>query len=224
MEEILASIRRIISEEAEAPQAETAGQIPAKAPQNFGEDDILQLTRMVREDGTIVNLSDQPVAEEPPPVEAQAMPQPASEPMIGAPEPEPEPEPEPPPPEPEPMPAMPEPPPPVVEPEPEEDLELQAVEPPATGKIVPGDMPVNDKADDSLVSQETADLSTAALSALAQAVASQKVAFSGQTLEDLTRDILRPLLRDWLNENLPGLIERLVRQEIEKMVGRLRDQ
>jgi cell pole-organizing protein PopZ len=31
------------------------------------------------------------------------------------------------------------------------------------------------------------------------------------------------LLKRWLDENLPGLIERLVRQEIEKMVGRLKD-
>jgi len=61
------------------------------------------------------------------------------------------------------------------------------------------------------------------LAALAQAVANQNIAFSGRTLEDLTKEILRPLIKQWLNDNLPGLIERLVRGEIEKMVGHVRD-
>ena len=74
-----------------------------------------------------------------------------------------------------------------------------------------------------LVSPETAETSTAALAALAQAISNQRIGFSGQTLEDLTREILRPLLKQWLDQNLPGLIERLVREEIEKMVGRVRD-
>jgi cell pole-organizing protein PopZ len=43
---------------------------------------------------------------------------------------------------------------------------------------------------------------------------------SGPTLEDIVRDEMRPLLRAWLDENLPPLVERLVRAEIERMVGR----
>lgn len=42
----------------------------------------------------------------------------------------------------------------------------------------------------------------------------------GPTLEDIVRDEMRPLLRAWLDENLPPLVERLVRTEIERMVGR----
>jgi uncharacterized protein len=40
-----------------------------------------------------------------------------------------------------------------------------------------------------------------------------------RTLEDIVRDMLRPLLETWLNENLPGIVERLVRQEISRVVG-----
>jgi uncharacterized protein len=36
-------------------------------------------------------------------------------------------------------------------------------------------------------------------------------------LEDMTRDLLRGLLRNWLDENLPELVEKLVREEIERV-------
>jgi cell pole-organizing protein PopZ len=42
-------------------------------------------------------------------------------------------------------------------------------------------------------------------------------------MEDLVKEILRPLLKEWLDKNLPDLIERLVRQEIEKMAGSVKD-
>ena len=38
-----------------------------------------------------------------------------------------------------------------------------------------------------------------------------------RTLEDLVSEMLRPLLRDWLDANLPPLVERLVREEIERV-------
>ena len=38
-----------------------------------------------------------------------------------------------------------------------------------------------------------------------------------RTLEDLVEDLLRPMLKDWLDENLPPLVERLVRSEIERV-------
>jgi len=40
-----------------------------------------------------------------------------------------------------------------------------------------------------------------------------------RTLEDMVRDMLRPLLQTWLDENLPGMVERLVREEIARVVG-----
>jgi uncharacterized protein len=40
---------------------------------------------------------------------------------------------------------------------------------------------------------------------------------NARTLEDLVREMLRPLLKTWLDDNLPGLVERLVRAEIERV-------
>ena len=42
----------------------------------------------------------------------------------------------------------------------------------------------------------------------------------GPTLEDIVREEMRPLLKAWLDSNLPPLVERLVRAEIERLVGR----
>lgn len=40
-----------------------------------------------------------------------------------------------------------------------------------------------------------------------------------RTLEDIVRDMLRPLLQSWLDEHLPGIVERLVREEIARVMG-----
>ena len=40
-----------------------------------------------------------------------------------------------------------------------------------------------------------------------------------RTLEDIVRDLMRPFLETWLNEHLPGIVERLVREEIARVVG-----
>ena len=42
----------------------------------------------------------------------------------------------------------------------------------------------------------------------------------GPTIEDIVRDEIRPMLKQWLDANLPPLVERLVRTEIERVVGR----
>ena len=41
-----------------------------------------------------------------------------------------------------------------------------------------------------------------------------------RTLEDLVREMLQPMLRSWLDDNLPTLVERLVLVEIERIAGR----
>ncbi len=43
----------------------------------------------------------------------------------------------------------------------------------------------------------------------------------GPTIEDLVRVEIRPLLKDWLDNHLPPLVERLVRAEIERVVSRM---
>jgi cell pole-organizing protein PopZ len=64
-----------------------------------------------------------------------------------------------------------------------------------------------------LVSSATSAAVDSAFSALAQTVLVQ----NARTLEDLVREMLRPLLKSWLDDNLPGLVERLVRAEIERV-------
>jgi cell pole-organizing protein PopZ len=48
-------------------------------------------------------------------------------------------------------------------------------------------------------------------------LASSVLTQNSRTLEDLVREMLRPMLKAWLDDNLPGLVERLVRAEIERV-------
>jgi uncharacterized protein len=66
---------------------------------------------------------------------------------------------------------------------------------------------------DPLLSEETTAAVDSAFNALAQTVLVQ----NARTLEDLVREMLRPLLKSWLDDNLPSLVERLVRAEIERV-------
>lgn len=60
-----------------------------------------------------------------------------------------------------------------------------------------------------------------ALSMLAEPGAAPQIVRSGETsLEGLTRDLLRPMLAEWLDRNLPGLVERLVKAEIARIAGK----
>lgn len=40
---------------------------------------------------------------------------------------------------------------------------------------------------------------------------------NARTLEDLVKEMLRPMLKSWLDDNLPGMVERIVRAEIERV-------
>lgn len=63
--------------------------------------------------------------------------------------------------------------------------------------------------------------SLAALAMLAEPGAQPQIVRSGETsLEGLTRELLRPALADWLDKNLPPLVERLVAAEIARIVGK----
>jgi len=64
-----------------------------------------------------------------------------------------------------------------------------------------------------LISRATSAAVDSAFNTLAQTVLVQ----NARTLEDLVREMLRPLLKAWLDENLPGMVERLVRAEIERV-------
>ena len=64
-----------------------------------------------------------------------------------------------------------------------------------------------------LISSATSAAVDSAFNALAQTV----LVHNARTLEDLVREMLRPMLKVWLDDNLPGMVERLVRAEIERV-------
>jgi cell pole-organizing protein PopZ len=76
---------------------------------------------------------------------------------------------------------------------------------------------------DSLLAPAVAAAASASVGQLLRAVSSERgaaVTRGGPTIEDVVREELRPLLKDWLDQHLPGIVERLVRAEIERVTGR----
>jgi uncharacterized protein len=73
--------------------------------------------------------------------------------------------------------------------------------------------PQFDGLEPSLVSASTSAAVDSAFNSLAQTVLVQ----NARTLEDLVREMLRPMLKTWLDDNLPSMVERLVRAEIERV-------
>lgn len=72
-----------------------------------------------------------------------------------------------------------------------------------------------------LVSPPIREISTNTLAELAGAIHARGFVLGNvsMTLEDLIRDLMRPHLKDWLDKNLPGIVERMVRAEIERMAS-----
>ena len=66
---------------------------------------------------------------------------------------------------------------------------------------------------ESIISQET----SAAVSAAFDQLANTFFAQNSRSVEDLVREMLRPMLKHWLDDNLPGLVERMVRAEIDRV-------
>jgi len=166
MEEILASIRRIISED--EPAAEAA---PAEAPAS----EPMAAEAMPMEAEEVLELTD-PLPE-PEPVEThgdlevhEAEPEPAPEPEIEV--------------EPEPM--------------PEPVMAAAAY-------------------DEPLVSDPTADQTAGSFGHLARTVAMPK---GGRNLEDVVAELLRPLLKAWLDEHLPAIVQAKVEEEVERIARR----
>jgi uncharacterized protein len=64
-----------------------------------------------------------------------------------------------------------------------------------------------------LMSSTTSAAIDSAFNALAETV----LVHNARTLEDLVLEMLRPMLKVWLDDNLPGMVERLIRAEIERV-------
>jgi len=57
----------------------------------------------------------------------------------------------------------------------------------------------------------------------AAGAAIQQTASSGKTLEDIVKELLRPMLKEWLDQNLPPLPEKLIRTEVERAARRAKE-
>ena len=93
------------------------------------------------------------------------------------------------------------------------------VEPPAAAPAAPRAA----AEDEGLVAPATAAAAAALIGQLARTVAAERTApvhRGGPSIEDVVREEIRPLLKEWIDTNLPSLMERLVRAEIERVVSR----
>jgi uncharacterized protein len=160
MEEIIASISRIIAEDKRPGDNRTGENKPSTA--GAGEEtDVLELTQAVNEDGSVRSVtSDAAARVEPEPLRAGA----AVEPHLDT----------------------------------------------GRGRIV------------STATSGAAAAAFAQLGALpreSRRPGELPLGGAERTLEELVREMLRPMLQTWLDENLPAIVERLVREEIARVVG-----
>lgn len=180
IEEILASIRRIISDESEEGAKPEDGSAPAEpAPASAAaDDDVLELTDRVEEPAAAAST------------------------------------------EPDGLPAIPDPDVLHAAREPEPDFQPT----PAFVAPVPAPRPVVLSEDEpmSLVSDDTAMTATSIFSKLAstQGDAMGRLPVGVNSLDDIVKELLRPMLREWLDSNLPPLVERLVERELQKIARR----
>jgi hypothetical protein len=221
MEEILSSIRRIIADEeadhARAGDEDELGAADARAEalddeaetlaeaadeDQDGDDDVLELTKVVRESGEIVDLRSERSGADPADEEAE--------------------------------PAAPD----FAEDRADDEVGFAAREP---GDAIQ-DAPYRDAIQDApyrkdepvpseqariseLMSASAATVASGAFAKLSQALQrtpeEESVAdHSGRTVEQFIEDIARPMLKDWLDEHLPAIVERLVQKEIQKLSRR----
>jgi hypothetical protein len=192
MEDILASIRRILNEE-ETPSAPGArDDSPAGGDTHADDDDVLVL------DPSMMVSAASPAHDGSEP-EANAQPE-IAQPEIAQPE--------------------------IVQPAPHaEPAVLNPVLPnpevmTSSPQAAPSELPPPTS---ELVAPEAAAAAAFSVGSLVRTLAAGRatqVYTGGPTLEDMVRAELRPLLKEWLDANLPPLVERLVRTEIERVVGR----
>lgn len=102
------------------------------------------------------------------------------------------------------------------QPEPEPEPEPEPV-PPASIETepVPEDLPVV-ASDAPLTSDNTGEAVHAAFDNLSNMF----VGSQAQTVEELVKEMLRPMLKAWLDQNLPGMVEQMVQKEIQRVTRR----
>ncbi len=109
------------------------------------------------------------------------------------------------------------------EPEPEREIVLEDMELPPTEPESDNVLVLTPQMRAPLVSATAATASADVLNQLAKAILDRRDLAIGNrdvTLEGMVREMMRPLLKEWLDRNLPYLIERLVKKEIDQMINR----
>jgi hypothetical protein len=107
--------------------------------------------------------------------------------------------------------------------EPAPEPVMPPVEPPTPGAQA-GDAEKPDHQGSAILSAAAAEAAAAAFARLGEMPRRHRgepelpLGHGGRTLEEIVRDALRPLLQAWLDDHLPALVERLVREEIERVV------
>lgn len=102
------------------------------------------------------------------------------------------------------------------QPDPEDVLEL--CEPVTTDPAVAAPVGIEAPEPSGLVSQQTQAASQRALAALSGLSIDPNA--DANTMDGLVREMLRPMLKDWLDAHLPEMVERLVAREVARISGR----
>ena len=213
MEEILTSIRRIIADDdgkgAAPPKPAATVRTPAPPPPPVMETPVPTVEPLVAEavveEAEILDLTEAMEA----PAEGFRTIEPTPHDLVFDETPEPEPAAS------EPAAAIETPEPATVFPEPEPAPAFPAPEPTPVATVDAARRHFERETGDdrSLLSASTTAAVDSAFNSLAQTVLVQ----NSQTLDDLVREMLRPMLKAWLDDNLPNMVERLVRAEIERV-------
>lgn len=74
---------------------------------------------------------------------------------------------------------------------------------------------------DRLLTNSAENAAVSAFSSLARKTAVER--HGGVTIEDIVREEIKPMLRQWLDRNLPDLVEKLVQKELERVSSRVLD-
>lgn len=79
----------------------------------------------------------------------------------------------------------------------------------------------NQDAIDNLLSDTTANATAAVMSQLARHTAITEEGHDGITVENIVRELLKPMLRNWLDMNLPSMVEKMVARELDRLSKRI---
>lgn len=86
---------------------------------------------------------------------------------------------------------------------------------------LPVDEPAPAESGSSLIGEPARAAATGSLASLVHAVDQAKggaaLGDANRTIEDLVKEVMRPMIREWLDENLPGIVDRIVRREVERL-------